>query len=125
MLSSYRYLCVIAGFILSFAGFAQSVNLPLPAKTTPSNSSAVGPLREQSQEKLQSSSEAESKREWDLLSEAVTRAQRENDGKVLSVRRMETPTGLSFRIKLLTRTGRVRVVQITADSDSESSGSKN
>jgi hypothetical protein len=55
------------------------------------------------------------------LEQAVKRVTRESGGKILSARRIQTRQGPVFRIKVLTRTGRVRVVQI---AESEASTSK-
>ena len=46
------------------------------------------------------------------LEQAVKRVTRQSGGKILSARRIQTRKGPMFRIKVLTRTGRVRVVQI-------------
>lgn len=46
------------------------------------------------------------------LERAVKRVMRQSGGKILSARRIQTRNGPMFRIKVLTRTGRVRVVQI-------------
>ncbi len=46
------------------------------------------------------------------LEQAVKRVTRESGGKILSARRIQTRQGPVFRIKVLTRAGRVRVVQI-------------
>ena len=46
------------------------------------------------------------------LEQAVKRVTRQSGGKILSARRIQTRKGPEFRIKVLTRTGRVRVVQI-------------
>ncbi len=46
------------------------------------------------------------------LEQAVKRVRRQSGGKILSARRIQTRKGPMFRIKVLTRTGRVRVVQI-------------
>ena len=49
------------------------------------------------------------------VEEAVTQAQREADGKVLSVQTLNVGKHRVYRIKLLTRDGRVRVVQVSAE----------
>jgi hypothetical protein len=54
------------------------------------------------------------------LKQAVARVLRESGGKILSARRIQTRHGPMFRIKVLTRTGRVRVVQI-AESEAPTS----
>ena len=46
------------------------------------------------------------------LEQAVKRVTKQSGGKILSARRIQTRNGPMFRIKVLTRTGRVRVVQI-------------
>lgn len=48
------------------------------------------------------------------LQEAVAQAQREADGKVLSVQTLNVGKRKVYRIKLLSRDGRVRVVQVAA-----------
>jgi hypothetical protein len=45
---------------------------------------------------------------------AVEKVQRETDGKILSVRSVRTGKQRSYRIKVLTRAGRVHVVQIAS-----------
>jgi hypothetical protein len=52
------------------------------------------------------------------LKQAVARVLRESGGKILSARRIQTRHGPMFRIKVLTRTGRVRVVQIAESEPS-------
>ncbi|MEO7431645.1 MAG: hypothetical protein ABIV12_06155 [Dokdonella sp.] len=47
--------------------------------------------------------------------EAAAQAQQETDGKVLSVQTLNVGKRKVYRIKLLTRDGRVRVIQIAAD----------
>lgn len=47
--------------------------------------------------------------------EAAAKAQHENDGRVLSVQTLNVGKRKVYRIKLLTRDGRVRVIQIAAD----------
>jgi uncharacterized membrane protein YkoI len=49
------------------------------------------------------------------VEEAVAQAQREADGKVLSVQTLNVGKHRVYRIKLLTRDGRVRVVQVSAE----------
>jgi uncharacterized membrane protein YkoI len=49
------------------------------------------------------------------VQEAVTQAQREADGKVLSVQTLNVGKRKVYRIKVLTRDGQVRVVQVPAD----------
>ena len=46
------------------------------------------------------------------LEQAVKRVTRQSGGKILSARRIQTRKGPMFRIKVLTRTGLVRVVEI-------------
>lgn len=46
------------------------------------------------------------------LEQAVKRVTRQSGGKILSARRIQTRKGPMFRIKVFTRTGRVRVVEI-------------
>ncbi len=48
------------------------------------------------------------------LQEAVAQAQREADGKVLSVQTLNVGKRKVYRIKLLSRDGHVRVVQVAA-----------
>jgi len=47
--------------------------------------------------------------------EAVAQAQREAEGKVLSVQTLTVGKHKVYRIKMLTRDGQVRVVQVLAD----------
>jgi uncharacterized membrane protein YkoI len=47
--------------------------------------------------------------------EAVAQAQREAEGKVLSVQTLTVGKRKVYRIKMLTRDGQVRVVQVLAD----------
>ncbi|GAA0712920.1 hypothetical protein GCM10009105_15970 [Dokdonella soli] len=47
--------------------------------------------------------------------EAVAQAQREADGKVLSVQTLNVGKRKVYRIKLLTRDGQVRIVQVPAE----------
>ena len=49
------------------------------------------------------------------LQEAVSQAQREVDGKVLSVQTLNVGKRKIYRIKVLTHDGRVRVVQVPAE----------
>ena len=49
------------------------------------------------------------------VQEAVAQAQRENSGKLLSVQTLNIGQRKVYRIKLLTRDGRVRIVQVVAD----------
>ena len=49
------------------------------------------------------------------LQEAVAQAQRETDGKVLSVQTLSVGKRKFYRIKVLTRDGQVRIVQIPAE----------
>ena len=49
------------------------------------------------------------------LRHAVAQVQKETDGKILSARTILTPHGPMFRIKVLTRSGRVRIIQVPAD----------
>jgi hypothetical protein len=49
------------------------------------------------------------------LQEAVAQAQRETDGKVLSVQTLNVGKRKFYRIKVLTRDGQVRIVQIPAE----------
>ncbi|MEO6690350.1 MAG: hypothetical protein ABIS07_15785 [Dokdonella sp.] len=49
------------------------------------------------------------------IEEAVVQAQHEADGKVLSVQTLNVGKRKVYRIKLLTRDGQVRVVQIPAE----------
>ena len=48
--------------------------------------------------------------------EAVSQAQRETDGKVLSVQTLTVGKRKVFRVKVLTKDGQVRVIQIPAES---------
>ena len=50
------------------------------------------------------------------VQEAVAQVQRETDGKVLSVQTLTIGKRKVYRIKVLTRSGQVRVVQVQADS---------
>jgi uncharacterized membrane protein YkoI len=47
--------------------------------------------------------------------EAVAQAQREADGKVLSVQTLNVGKRKVYRVKVLTRDGQVRVIQIPAE----------
>lgn len=49
------------------------------------------------------------------VQEAVARAQRETDGKVLSVQTLNVGKRKIYRIKVLTRDGQVQVVQVAAE----------
>ena len=49
------------------------------------------------------------------VQEAVAQAQRESSGKLLSVQTLNIGQRKVYRIKLLTRDGRVRIVQVVAD----------
>lgn len=49
------------------------------------------------------------------VQEAVAQAQREADGKVLSVQTLNLGKRKFYRIKVLTHDGRVRVVQVAAE----------
>lgn len=49
------------------------------------------------------------------VQEAVTQAQHETDGKVLSVQTLNVGKRKVYRIKLLTRDGQVRIVQVPAE----------
>ncbi|MFI4969838.1 MAG: PepSY domain-containing protein [Lysobacterales bacterium] len=49
------------------------------------------------------------------VQEAVAQAQHEGDGKVLSVQTLNVGKRKVYRIKLLTRDGQVRIVQIAAE----------
>lgn len=49
------------------------------------------------------------------VQEAVAQAQRESSGKLLSVQALNIGKRKVYRIKLLTRDGRVRIVQVVAD----------
>ena len=49
------------------------------------------------------------------IEEAVVQAQHEADGKVLSVQTLNVGKRKVYRIKLLTRDGQVRVVQVPAE----------
>jgi hypothetical protein len=49
------------------------------------------------------------------LQEAVIQAQHETDGRVLSVQTLNVGKRKVYRIKILTRDGRVRVIQVAAD----------
>jgi len=49
------------------------------------------------------------------LQEAVVQAQHETDGRVLSVQTLNVGKRKVYRIKLLTRDGRVKVIQVAAD----------
>ncbi|HEY6943033.1 hypothetical protein [Dokdonella sp.] len=49
------------------------------------------------------------------VQEAVLRAQHEVDGKVLSVQALNVGKRKVYRIKILTRDGRVRIVQVQAE----------
>ena len=67
---------------------------------------------EQEQAKQNSSAPASPALQSLTLEQAVKRVTRQSGGKILSARRIQTRKGPMFRIKVLTRTGRVRVVQI-------------
>ena len=47
--------------------------------------------------------------------EAVAQAQRETDGKVLSVQTLNVGKRKVYRVKVLTKDGQVRVIQIPAE----------
>ena len=49
------------------------------------------------------------------VQEAVAQAQRETSGKLLSVQTLNVGKRRVYRIKVLTRDGRVRVVQVAAE----------
>lgn len=49
------------------------------------------------------------------VQEAVSQAQHETDGKVLSVQTLNVGKRKVYRIKLLTRDGQVRIVQVPAE----------
>lgn len=49
------------------------------------------------------------------VQEAVAQAQREADGKVLSVQTLNVGKHKVYRIKILTRDGQVRIVQVQAE----------
>lgn len=49
------------------------------------------------------------------VQEAVTQAQHETDGKLLSVQTLNVGKRKVYRIKLLTRDGQVRIVQVPAE----------
>lgn len=49
------------------------------------------------------------------VQEAVALAQRETDGKVLSVQTLNVGKRKVYRIKILTRDGQVRIVQVQAE----------
>jgi hypothetical protein len=49
------------------------------------------------------------------VQEAVAQAQRESSGKLLSVQTLNVGKRKVYRIKLLTRDGRVRIVQVVAE----------
>lgn len=49
------------------------------------------------------------------VQEAVAQAQRESDGKVLSVQTLNVGKHKVYRIKILTRDGQVRIVQVAAE----------
>jgi len=49
------------------------------------------------------------------VQEAVAQAQRETDGKVLSVQTLNVGKHKVYRIKILTRDGQVRIVQVSAE----------
>jgi len=49
------------------------------------------------------------------VQEAVAQAQRETDGKVLSVQTLNVGKRKVYRIKILTRDGQVRIVQVQAE----------
>jgi uncharacterized membrane protein YkoI len=49
------------------------------------------------------------------VQEAVAQAQRETDGKVLSVQTLNVAKHKVYRIKILTRDGQVRIVQVQAE----------
>lgn len=54
--------------------------------------------------------------------EAVAQAQREGSGKLLSVQPLTVGKRKVYRIKLLTRDGRVRIVQVAAEQPASASG---
>jgi uncharacterized membrane protein YkoI len=49
------------------------------------------------------------------VQEAVAQAQRETEGKVLSVQTLNVGKHKVYRIKILTRDGQVRIVQVQAE----------
>jgi uncharacterized membrane protein YkoI len=49
------------------------------------------------------------------VQEAVAQAQRETEGKVLSVQTLTVGKHKVYRIKILTRDGQVRIVQVQAE----------
>lgn len=49
------------------------------------------------------------------VQEAIAQAQREADGKVLSVQTLNVGKRKFYRIKVLTRDGQVRIVQVAAE----------
>ncbi|MEO7323920.1 MAG: hypothetical protein ABIW82_03745 [Dokdonella sp.] len=49
------------------------------------------------------------------IEEAIAQAQHEAEGKVLSVQTLNVGKRKVYRIKLLTRDGQVRVVQVSAE----------
>jgi uncharacterized membrane protein YkoI len=53
------------------------------------------------------------------LQEAVAQAQQETQGKVLSVQTLNVGKRKVYRIKTITRDGRVRVVQVQAEQKPE------
>lgn len=50
------------------------------------------------------------------VQEAVAQAQRQVDGKVLSVQTLNVGKRKVYRVKILTRDGQVRIIQIAAES---------
>lgn len=57
------------------------------------------------------------------VQDAVAQAQREGSGKLLSVQTLTVGKRKVYRIKLLTRDGRVRIVQVAADQPLPASSS--
>ena len=53
------------------------------------------------------------------LQEAVAQAQKETQGKVLSVQTLNVGKRKVYRIKTITRDGRVRVVQVQAEQKAD------
>ncbi|MFC4818842.1 PepSY domain-containing protein [Dokdonella ginsengisoli] len=49
------------------------------------------------------------------VQEAVAQAQRQADGKVLSVQTLNVGKRKVYRVKILTRDGQVRVIQVPAE----------
>lgn len=56
------------------------------------------------------------------VQEAVAQAQREGSGKLLSVQTLTVAKHKVYRIKLLTRDGRVRIVQVAAEQSAPVGG---